>query len=53
MLPEESLGEGRQGNRPETWEDLITYGSKIKKEQGIQLGIGLSQELDSNMAAGP
>jgi multiple sugar transport system substrate-binding protein len=38
-------------NGPETWEDLITYGSKIKKEQGIQLGIGLSQELDSNMAA--
>lgn len=38
-------------NGPETWEDLITYGGKIKKEQGIQLGIGLSQELDSNMAA--
>ncbi|MGE5662924.1 MAG: ABC transporter substrate-binding protein [Deltaproteobacteria bacterium] len=36
---------------PETWEDLITYGGKIKKDQGIQLGIGLSQELDSNMAA--
>lgn len=36
---------------PETWQDLITYGGKIKKEQGIQLGIGLSQELDSNMAA--
>jgi multiple sugar transport system substrate-binding protein len=36
---------------PVTWEDLITYGGKIKKEQGIQLGIGLSQELDSNMAA--
>jgi len=35
---------------PESWEDLITYGGKIKKEQGIQLGIGLSQELDSNMA---
>jgi multiple sugar transport system substrate-binding protein len=35
---------------PETWEDLITYGGKIKKDQGIQLGIGLSQELDSNMA---
>jgi len=35
---------------PDTWEDLITYGGKIKKEQGIQLGIGLSQELDSNMA---
>ncbi|MCL5966167.1 MAG: extracellular solute-binding protein [Deltaproteobacteria bacterium] len=38
-------------NGPETWEDLITYGGKIKKEQGIQLGIGLSQEIDSNMAA--
>jgi len=36
---------------PETWEDLITYGGKIKKDQGIQLGIGLSQELDSDMAA--
>ncbi len=36
---------------PVTWEDLITYGGKIKREQGIQLGIGLSQELDSNMAA--
>src|SRR5512143_3471082 len=35
---------------PVSWEDLLTYGSKIKKEQGIQLGIGLSQELDSNMA---
>ncbi len=40
-----------KANGPETWEDLITYGGKIKKEQGIQLGIGLSQELDSNMAA--
>ncbi|MBP2679247.1 MAG: transporter substrate-binding protein, partial [Deltaproteobacteria bacterium] len=39
-----------KGNGPETWEDLITYGGKIKKDQGIQLGIGLSQELDSNMA---
>lgn len=36
---------------PDVWENLITYGGKIKKEQGIQLGIGLSQELDSNMAA--
>lgn len=36
---------------PETWEDLVTYGGKIKSEQGIQLGIGLSQELDSDMAA--
>ncbi len=36
---------------PDTWEDLITYGGRIKKEHGVQLGIGLSQELDSNMAA--
>jgi multiple sugar transport system substrate-binding protein len=36
---------------PETWEDLITYGSRIKKELGVQLGIGMSQEIDSNMAA--
>lgn len=36
---------------PETWEDLITYGGKIKEKHGVQLGIGLSQELDSNMAA--
>jgi len=40
-----------KGQGPETWEDLITHGGKIKKEQGIQLGVGLSQELDSNMAA--
>jgi multiple sugar transport system substrate-binding protein len=40
-----------KGKGPETWDDLITFGGKIKKEQGIQLGIGLSQELDSNMAA--
>jgi len=36
---------------PETWEDLITYGGEIKEKLGVQLGVGLSQELDSNMAA--
>jgi len=36
---------------PETWEDLITYGGEIKEKHEVQLGIGLSQELDSNMAA--
>jgi multiple sugar transport system substrate-binding protein len=35
---------------PSTWEDLVVYGGKIRRDQGIQLGIGLSQELDSNMA---
>ncbi len=36
---------------PDTWEDLVTYGGEIKEKLGVQLGIGLSQELDSNMAA--
>jgi multiple sugar transport system substrate-binding protein len=36
---------------PETWEDLITYGGEILKKHGVQLGIGLAQEIDSNMAA--
>jgi multiple sugar transport system substrate-binding protein len=35
---------------PRTWEDLLVYAAKIKTELGIQNGIGLSQELDSNMA---
>lgn len=35
---------------PTTWEDLVTVGGKIRDEQGVQLGIGLAQELDSNMA---
>jgi multiple sugar transport system substrate-binding protein len=37
-------------NGPVTWQDLITYGERIKNELGVQMGIGLSQELDSNMA---
>jgi multiple sugar transport system substrate-binding protein len=36
---------------PGAWEDLITFGARIKSEQGVQLGIGMSQEIDSNMAA--
>ena len=35
---------------PTTWEDLVTYGGQIRDEQGVQLGIGLAQEIDSNMA---
>jgi multiple sugar transport system substrate-binding protein len=35
---------------PSSWQDLLTYGSKIKSELGVQMGIGISQELDSNMA---
>ena len=35
---------------PKTWEELLVYSARIKKELGVQNGIGLSQELDSNMA---
>ncbi|MBI3393657.1 MAG: carbohydrate ABC transporter substrate-binding protein [Nitrospirae bacterium] len=39
---------------PSTWEDLVKAAPEIKKkhpEMQIPIGIGLSQELDSNMAA--
>jgi len=36
-------------NGPTTWDELLEGGSKIKKDQNIQLGIGMSQEIDSNM----
>jgi maltose-binding protein MalE len=34
---------------PATWDELREGGSKIKSDQGIQLGIGMSQEIDSDM----
>jgi hypothetical protein len=36
---------------PQSYDDLLKGGSAIKDEQGIQLGVGMSQEIDSNMAA--
>lgn len=38
-------------NGPSTWQELLDGGSRIKSEQGIQMGIGMSNEIDSNMAA--
>ncbi len=35
---------------PTTWDELLEGGSQIFEEQGVQLGIGMSQEIDSNMA---
>ncbi|MPZ52679.1 MAG: extracellular solute-binding protein [Acidimicrobiia bacterium] len=35
---------------PSTWNDLLEGGSRIKDELGVQLGLGLSQEIDSDMA---
>jgi maltose-binding protein MalE len=34
---------------PTSWDELREGGSKIKSDQGIQLGIGMSQEIDSDM----
>jgi ABC-type glycerol-3-phosphate transport system substrate-binding protein len=35
---------------PRTWMDLLEGGARIKDELGVQMGIGMSNELDSNMA---
>ncbi len=36
---------------PDTWQQLLDVGSQIRDKQGVQVGIGMSQELDSNMAS--
>jgi len=38
-------------NGPTTFDELLQGGTRIKDEQGIQLGIGMSNEIDSKMAA--
>lgn len=35
---------------PTTWDELLEGGTQIKNELGVQMGIGMSNELDSNMA---
>jgi multiple sugar transport system substrate-binding protein len=35
---------------PDTWDDVLAAGAKIKKEHHIPVGIGLSAELDTAMA---
>lgn len=37
-------------NGPSSWDELLKGGAEIKGRQDTQLGIGLSQEIDSNMA---
>jgi multiple sugar transport system substrate-binding protein len=37
-------------NGPTTWDELLQGGTEIKKSKNTQLGIGMSQEIDSNMA---
>jgi ABC-type glycerol-3-phosphate transport system substrate-binding protein len=38
-------------NGPSTWQELLDGGTKIKSDQGVQMGIGMSNEIDSRMAA--
>jgi hypothetical protein len=38
-------------NGPTSWDALLEGGAKIKRDQNVQLGIGMSQEIDSNMVA--
>src|SRR5690606_20832763 len=35
---------------PTTYDELLEYGGRINSELGVPLGIGMSPELDSNMA---
>ncbi|MGE3798702.1 MAG: extracellular solute-binding protein, partial [Thermomicrobiales bacterium] len=36
---------------PNTWAELLEGGASIRSEQGVQLGLGMSNEIDSRMAA--
>lgn len=38
-------------NGPTSWDELRAGGSQIKAEQGVQMGLGMSNEVDSRMAA--
>lgn len=35
---------------PSTWDELLKGASEIKRGKNVQLGLGMSQEIDSNMA---
>ncbi|MGH4015311.1 MAG: extracellular solute-binding protein [Pseudonocardiaceae bacterium] len=35
---------------PSSWQELLAGGAEVKRSQDVQLGIGMSQEIDSNMA---
>jgi multiple sugar transport system substrate-binding protein len=34
---------------PSTWDELLEGGAEIMSSQGVQMGLGMSQEIDSNM----
>lgn len=37
-------------NGPASWDDLLRGAAEIKSSKNVQVGIGMSQEIDSNMA---
>lgn len=41
---------GEAGVVPDSWDNILIGGRKIKKERGIPVGIGIARELDTNMA---
>ncbi len=36
-------------NGPTTWDELLAGGTEIKNKKNVQMGLGMSQEIDSNM----
>ncbi len=46
LWTEVDLAEG-----PTTWAELLEGGSAIRENQGVQMGLGMSNEIDSMMAA--
>lgn len=38
------------GGTPDTWEQIRTFGKKIKDKTGIPIGVGLASEIDTAMA---
>lgn len=36
-------------NGPSTWDELLTGGTEIMKSKNVQMGLGMSSEIDSNM----
>ncbi|GAA1578836.1 hypothetical protein GCM10009827_120340 [Dactylosporangium maewongense] len=36
-------------NGPASWDELLRGGTEIRRATGVRLGLGMSQELDSNM----
>ena len=49
-LPQVPLDQGGLAGGPRTWDELLNHRRENLRTRAIQAGIGMSQELDSNMA---